>query len=226
MKYRYLLVDNDNTLMDFSLAEHRALREALIAFGLGAGDEVCAAYALENDALWKALEKGETTLALLRVERFARFLRRIGREDISPAGLSDAYEARLATHAELMPGARALLEALHGRMRIALVTNGISRIQRGRLRACAFEPLLDAVMISEELGVSKPDPAMVNAALAAMGCEARDQAVLLGDSLTADIAAARAAGIDSIWLALPGQESPLPTHTVRSLAEALALLEA
>lgn len=225
MKYRYLLVDNDNTLMDFSLAEHRALRETLAAFQLGTDDGICAAYALENDALWKALERGETTFALLRVERFARFLRRIGRSDVDPAALSDAYEACLATHAEPMPGAQALLEALHGRMKIALVTNGISRIQRGRLRASSFAPLLDAVIISEELGVSKPDPAMVDAALSALGCPARDQAVLLGDSLTADIAAARAAGIDSIWLAPPGQESPLPTHTVRSLAEALAVLE-
>lgn len=224
MKYRYLLVDNDNTLMDFSLAEHRALRETLAAFRLPSDEGACALYARLNDALWHDLERGKTTFAVLRVERFAQLLAHLTRGDVPPEALCDGYEARLSTHAELMPGAMALLEALHGPMKIALVSNGISRIQRGRLSVCPFAPLLDAVIISEELGVSKPNPAMVDAALDALGCTDCRQAVFLGDSLTADVAAARAAGIDCVWLAPSGQSSPLPTYTVRSLDEARALL--
>ena len=226
MKYRYLLVDNDNTLMDFSLAEHRALRETLTACHLPHDDGACALYARLNDALWRALERGETTFDILRVKRFAQLLDHLGPNAAYPApqALCDAYEACLGTHAELMPGAMALMEALHGHMRIALVSNGLSRIQRGRLSVCPFAPMLDAVIISEELGISKPNPAMVDAALDALGCQDRRQAVFLGDSLTADVAAARAAGIDCIWLAPPGQSSPLPTYTVHSLDEARTLL--
>ena len=224
MKYRYLLVDNDNTLMDFNLAERKALTETLEACGLRADEETCTAYHHINDALWKALERGETTQKQLKVERFARLLTRLGRTDMSPEAVARRYSDQLATHDDLLPGALELLEALHGRMKIALVSNGVSAIQRGRLSRSPILPLLDAVIISEEIGVSKPDPRMVEAALTALGCEDKSQAVLLGDSLTADIPAAAAAGIDSIYLDHHGRGSDLPTYIAASLAEAQALL--
>ena len=224
MKYRYLLVDNDNTLMDFNLAERKALTETLDACGLPADEETCTAYHHINDALWKALERGETTQKQLKVERFARLLQRLGRTDMDAAAVAARYSEQLATHDDLLPGALELLEALHGRMKIALVSNGVSAIQRGRLSRSPILPLLDAVIISEELGVSKPDPRMVDAALTALGCADKSRALLLGDSLTADIPAAMNAGIDSMYLDRHGRGSDLPTYTVTSLAEARALL--
>ena len=224
MKYRYLLVDNDNTLMDFKLAERKALTETLEVFGLPTDEETCTAYHHINDALWKALERGETTQKKLKVERFARLLARLGRTDLDTAEVAGRYAAQLATHDDLLPGAMELLKAMHGRMKIALVSNGVSTIQRGRLSRSPMLPLLDAVIISEEVGVSKPDPRMVEAALQALGCEDRSRAVLLGDSLTADIPAAIAAGVDSMFLDHRGLGSSPATYTVSSLAEARALL--
>ena len=224
MKYRYLLVDNDNTLMDFDLAERKALTETLEACGLPADEPTCTAYHHINDALWKALERGETTQKELKVKRFAQLLELLGRADLDPEAVAARYADQLATHDDLLPGATALLEALHGRMKIALVSNGVSAIQRGRLSRSAILPLLDAVIISEEIGVSKPDPRMIDIALEALGCADKSQAVLLGDSLTADIPAAAAAGVDSVYLDHHGRGSDLPTYTVASLAEARALL--
>lgn len=74
MKYRYLLIDNDNTLMDFHAAEQAALRETLTEAGIEPTDAVCARYSAINDALWKALERGETTHAALKIARFAQLL--------------------------------------------------------------------------------------------------------------------------------------------------------
>lgn len=224
MKYRYLLVDNDNTLMDFDLAERRALTETLVSFDLPHDEETCAAYHRINDALWKALERGETTQARLKVERFARLLARLGRTDLSAESAAAVYAEHLSTHAELLPGALELLTALHGRMKIALVSNGVSAIQRGRLSRSPLPPLLDAVMISEEVGVRKPDPRMVDLALEALGCTDRSRAVLLGDSPTADIPAAAAAGVDSIFLDVHGHGCTQATYTAASLDEALVLL--
>ena len=225
MKYRYLLADNDNTLMDFNLSERKALTETLEACGLPADEETCAAYHRINDALWKALERGETTQKQLKVERFARLLERLGRTDLDAAAVAARYSDQLATHADLLPGALELLETVRGQMKIALVSNGVSAIQRGRLGRSPILPLLDAVIISEEIGVSKPNPRMIEAALEALGCEDKSQAVLLGDSLTADIPAAAAAGVDSIYLDHRGQGSDLATYTVPSLDAARALLE-
>ncbi len=224
MKYRYLLADNDNTLMDFNASERHALTAALSAFGLPHDEAVCARYHQINRALWEALERGETTQAALKVERFVRLLRTMPSGGAAAEALAARFQEELSRRADLMPGALALLTSLRGRMRIALVTNGVSATQRGRLSRCPFAPLLDAVIISEEIGVSKPDPRIVDAALDALGCEDRSAVVLLGDSVTADIAAARAAGIDSIWFSHGGGSCPEATYTVRSLEEAGALL--
>lgn len=158
MRYRYLLVDNDNTLMDFNASERHALTAALSAFDLPHDAAVCARYHQINRALWEALERGETTQAALKVERFARLLRTLPPGGAAAEALAARFQEELSRRADLMPGALALLTSLRGRMRIALVTNGVSATQRGRLSRCPFTPLLDAVIISEEIGVSKPDP--------------------------------------------------------------------
>ena len=224
MRYKYLLADNDNPLMDFSAAEHHALRQTLTAVGIDPTDETCALYSGINDALWKALERGETTQKALKVERFRQLLEAMGRTELNADDVAALYADNLSTRADLMPWAMEFMEAIHGKMKIALVSNGVSAIQRGRLSRCAFTPMLDAVIISEELGVSKPDPAMVYAALEALGCTDKREAVLLGDSLSADIPAAVNAGIDSIFLNLKGKETDKPTYSVRNLQEAAEIL--
>lgn len=219
MGYRYVLIDNDNTLMDFNAAEKAALRDTLVTCGLPTDEATLAAYHRINDSLWKALERGETTQARLKVERFELLLAHLGLSEPSAEALSDAYTEQLGCHAELLPGAMALMEALHGKVRIALVSNGVSRIQRSRLSRCPFTPLLDAVIISEEIGVRKPDPAMLRAAMDALGCTDVREAVMIGDSLSADIAAAVRAGMDSVFYDRKGTGSDQATHVVHSLEE-------
>ena len=222
--FRCLLVDNDNTLMDFNKAEHYALLKTLQAFGLPADKDVEAYYCKVNQGLWQALERGETTQALLKVERFRLLLEELGRKDVFAVDLTEHYEEELSRCAYLLPGAREFVEQVSAVMPIALVSNGVSRIQRGRLALSPITRYFSAVVISEEAGVSKPDPTMISLALEALGIEGTEGVVFLGDSLTADIACARAAGVESIWLAPPKGESALATHVVHSLAGAKRIL--
>lgn len=224
MGYKYLLIDNDNTLMDFNAAEKAALRDTLVACGLPTDEETLATYHRINDGLWKALERGETTQARLKVERFELLLAALGRTEPSAQALCDMYTEQLGCHAELLPGAMALMEALCGKVKIALVSNGVSRIQRGRLNRCPFTPMLDAVVISEEVGVRKPDPAMLFVAMEALGCTDIRQAVMMGDSLTADIAAANNAGMDAIFYDRKGVGSDKATYVIRQLHEAESII--
>ena len=220
MRYDYLLIDNDNTLMDFAAAEHKALRQTLSDAGLPTDDATCAAYEHINSALWKALERGETTQPLLKVERFRQLLEHLGREG-DPAALGAAYAANLGNHADLLPGAAEFIHAVHGKMKIALVSNGVSAIQRSRLALCPLTPLFDAIVISEEAGVAKPDPRLLTIALDALGCTDKSRAVMMGDSLSADIAAANNAGMDSIFYSLKGTPGNGATVTVYTHEEAL-----
>ena len=224
MRYEYLLIDNDNTLMDFGAAEAKALRETLAAAGLPTDEVTIAVYSRINDALWKALERGETTQPALKVERFRQLLEHLQREG-DPAALGAAYAANLGNYADLLPGAEDFVRAIHGKMKLALVSNGVSAIQRSRLAKCPLTPLFDAIVISEEAGVAKPDPRLLEIALEKLGCTDRSKAVMMGDSLSADIAAANNAGVDSIFFSLKGTASDKATVTVYTHEEALRWLE-
>ena len=225
MRYQYLLVDNDNTLMDFNAAEKKALLDVLWDYRLPADEATCQKYHEINDAQWKALERGETTQPVLKVERFRLLLEWLGRSDLSAEEMSARYAENLGSHADLLPGAADFIGALHGKMKIALVSNGVSAIQRSRLAKCPLTPMFDAIVISEEVGAAKPDPKLIEVALDMLGCTDKSQAVMMGDSLSADIPAANNAGVDSIYFSLKGKTSDMATYTVFTHEEALAILQ-
>ena len=224
MRYQYLLIDNDNTIMDFNAAEAKALIDVLQNHGLPTDDATVHTYHEINDALWKALERGETTQPKLKVERFRQLLTVLNRHDVDAEVIAAEYAAGLGNHADLLPGAAEFIQAVHGRMKIALVSNGVSAIQRGRLAKCPLTPLFDAIVISEEVGAAKPDPKLLYVAMDMLGCTDVSTAVMMGDSATADIPAAVNAGVDSIFFSLKGKTSDAATYTVFNHAEALKIL--
>ena len=225
MRYDVLLVDNDNTLMDFDAAERQALHQALVVHGLPTDDSVKQAYHEINDACWKALERRETTIPQMKKDRFRLLMEHLGRNDDLYLTVAAYYAEHMGDYADLLPGALQLVQTLHGRMKLVLVSNGISRTQRRRLAISPITQYLDGIIVSEEVGVGKPDPRIVELGLEAVGCTDRSRAVFLGDSPSADIAAACAAGVDSIYLDRFGKPCGRETYRVTSLEEALKLLE-
>jgi len=128
-----------------------------------------------------------------------------------------------------MSGAQALLEAVRAKVPVAVVSNNLLQEQTEKLHYCGLAAHVDALIVSEEAGVSKPDPAIFTIALKALGVRA-DEAVMLGDSWSADIVGARAAGIRAVWFNPLRVPSPAPELEVPELysleptAETLALL--
>nr|MBR4280257.1 YjjG family noncanonical pyrimidine nucleotidase [Clostridia bacterium] len=224
MRYQYLLLDNDNTIMDFNAAEAKALVDVLLRHGLPTDEATIHLYHEINDAQWKALERGETTQPKLKVERFRQLLEALQRTELDANLLAEEYAGGLGRHADLLPGAAEFIHALHGKIKMALVSNGVSAIQRGRLSHCPLTPLFDEIIISEEVGAAKPDPKLLLVAMERLGCTDQSQAVMMGDSLSADIPAAVNAGVDSIFFSPNGKTSELATYSVRTHEEALKIL--
>jgi HAD superfamily hydrolase (TIGR01549 family) len=156
-----------------------------------------------------------------RRERFRRLLAAAGATppDDIVALTAAAYRDRYREVRRAVRGAAPLLAALAGRVSIAIVSNNLFDEQLEKLEQCGLAPFVDALIVSERIGVSKPDPAMFSAALERLACRA-DEAVMIGDSWTADIAGARAAGIRPIWfnpLELPLPLGAEPVAQLRSL---------
>jgi putative hydrolase of the HAD superfamily len=152
-------------------------------------------------------------------------------EDVEDAGLEEAVELNRQAYQAArrpVPGALALLRALRARgVPAVVVTNNLTAEQREKLRVCGLDGLVDALVVSEEVGVQKPDPRIFELALARAGCGPAE-AAMLGDAWAVDVEGARAAGIGTIvWLNRAGLPCPEPAwvREVRSLEPTPELLE-
>jgi HAD superfamily hydrolase (TIGR01549 family) len=106
---------------------------------------------------------------------------------------------------------------------LALVTNGIATVQNKRFAASPISRYFSSIVISEEVGIAKPDPRIFQPALAKLGVEAAD-VLYVGDSVTSDMAAARNAGMDFCWLnpgGLPCPAGHAPAFIIASIKELL-----
>lgn len=179
-----------------------------------------------NDRLWERYRQGRIGAAELAVERFREYLAETGADPRRGARLSRTFENELAHRAHLHPGCRAMLRALFGRFRLAVVTNGLTRIQHGRLRVSGLRRFFETVITSQACGVAKPDPRILTIALQELGVEARES-VYVGDDAAVDQQAAHAAGLAFVWVDR-GRRVPRgvrrPRRRVKHLREVAGLL--
>lgn len=221
MPYSIALFDADNTLLDFSRSEHDALSECLLARGITPTEQIISRYAEINDLHWKLLERGLTTRARLRAERFSDLFGELGL-DIDPDKMADDYLVALSAKSYCMEGAEALIERLAGRCRMFIITNGNASVQNARWSKTAMAPHFEGVFISENMGCAKPDKLFFDRVAAAVPNFDPRRALVIGDSLSSDIQGGINAGIDTCWFDRRGVGAPENlkiTYTVRSLDE-------
>jgi putative hydrolase of the HAD superfamily len=127
----------------------------------------------------------------------------------------------------LFPDAQPCVDQVRCHWRVGLITNGLSAIQRGKLKATGLEGQFDPVLVSGEVGVGKPDARIFRRAMELTGCAAAE-CVMVGDAVERDVAGASGAGWRSVWLNRYGKPLPtdtVPDATITSLAELPALLD-
>ena len=224
-----VLFDLDDTLFDHWACTRAALanlRERFPVLGRMPVGEVETEHRRLLEELHLQVLAGRMTVDDARVERFRR-LRAFAGETAGEEAAADAaaaYRSAYLAHWRPVDGALGLLEALHGKVLTGVVTNNVATEQRLKIAACGLGPWLDAVIISEEAGVTKPDPRIFRLALDTLGCDAA-QTVMIGDAWDTDIAGALAAGIRPVWFNRVGAASPDPSVTeVHSLAPLSSVL--
>jgi len=194
------------------------LVDELAARGVVVGEDVARAAMLAEMAYYRAHHDEAVDWATLKDLR--RRCAAVVQEQLQTAlPLDDVLDAllgaiRFRAYPEV-PGVLARLRA--GGARLAVVSNWDVSLH-DVLERTALRPLVDAVVISAELGVAKPDPAIFRAALDRLGA-GPDGALHVGDSLEDDVAGARAAGLDAVLVARNGAPAPEGVRAVRSLAE-------
>jgi 2-haloacid dehalogenase len=224
-KYHGFILDADNTLFDFHRAERSALFETLQALpGFIYSEQVYAAYHRINEILWRAFENAELDQESLKQVRFHRLLESLGIEG-DARQLSRDYLIRLSRKDFLLPHALEVLEALSRKASLLLLTNGLAEVQRGRIARAGVEIFFADIIISEEVGLAKPDPRIFMLAVARLRLPA--YAILcVGDNPSSDIGGAKQAGLDTCLLMdplrRPAVGDPEPDYMIYDLRELTA----
>ncbi len=221
MNYRWILFDADGTLFDYSQAESAALEKAFAASGLAFEAAHVELYRQINHRIWQRFERGEIAQTELKVRRFEQLFEAAG-FDGEPERFSQRYLHGLAQGTQLLDGAEQVVRELHGRVGMVILTNGLKDVQRPRLAGSALDGYFDDVVISEEVGSAKPDPAIFDAAFSAMGHPDKEDVLIVGDSLTSDIQGGSDYGIDTCWFnpeGKPRETTARISYETRRLSE-------
>lgn len=222
---RWVWFDLDDTLIDFHTNSRAALRllyeeEGLDRFYPTAGEWI-EAYENHNRTLWDRYSRGEITQEFLRVDRFA-FPLSAGREDVGrdeperySRRLDPLYLDLLAAQKTLVDGAEDILDFLRGRKyNIGVLSNGFTDVQNKKLRNTGLDRKVDLMVLSDDIGVNKPDVRLYRHAMMRSGEMEAGRHLMIGDNPSTDIAGAVNAGWGSILLERGSEEAEMAGDTL------------
>ncbi|MEZ5226106.1 MAG: YjjG family noncanonical pyrimidine nucleotidase [Acidimicrobiales bacterium] len=217
--YSTLLFDFDHTLFDSDASEAGAFAATLASHGIDDPLAYFEEYRRINRALWHGVEQGRRPdeVGVLRFEQLATS---VG-FDVDPTVMAATYLGELGANGDLFPDARKVLEHLCERATLAIVTNAISSVQRARLDRLDLDDYFATIVISSEVGVSKPDPAIFDIAFDRLGRPHTDATLMIGDSLSSDMRGGANAGIATCWYNPSGalRSNDHVTHEVSHLTQ-------
>ena len=227
MKYRLFLFDLDDTLLDFKASEKLSFVRTMRELGLYDGvEEIFLQYQAINVALWRLFETGAVTKDFLKVERFRKTFQA---NDIGfdPEAASSLYLESLPDTVVLIDGAKALCETLSAIGEVGIITNGVEAIQKRRIASSGLAGYISFVATSEACGYAKPDVRFFEYAAGMAKPFVKEQAIIVGDRLDADILGANRYGIDSCWFnpdRVANESAAIPGYEVASLNDIAPLL--
>lgn len=198
--YKYLLWDIDGTILDFKASEAIAIRNLFKKYNFGiCTDDMLADYSLINEKYWQILERGEMTKPQILLGRFTEFFTKYGLDVSLAPSFNENYQVELGTCPVYMQNAEAVLQACKGKYRQIGVTNGTKIAQTGKLKTSGLDAILDAVYISEDIGIEKPRVEFFEHVFSKEKINAKNQVLIIGDSLTSDMQGGINYGIDTCW---------------------------
>ena len=198
-----LLFDLDQTLLDFHASERRALEIVVTKNGLKFTDEVYDHFKAKNKSLWLELEKGtinRTELFTIRFNDLFDFCEGDS-TGLDPLEVNADFIRTMSVNGVPMPGALEFVRKLKADIpdsRIYIASNGATINAKGRIASTGLHRYIDGVFISEDMGVTKPDPTFFDMCLERIG-EPRESCIMIGDSLSSDMLGAKNAALQSVW---------------------------
>ncbi|MDR0295480.1 MAG: YjjG family noncanonical pyrimidine nucleotidase [Prevotellaceae bacterium] len=228
-KYRVIFFDLDHTLWDFDTNAYECIKELFEEYGLQQAtgfEQFFLTYEKHNKRLWAEYEAGNLRKEVLRSLRFYLTMKDFGVDDYDLAerfGL--AYTNRCPLKTNLFPYTKDLLDYLHPKYRMAIISNGFLEVQDIKLKACNIAHYFDRIFISEVVGYQKPRPEIFHAAVTAFNAK-KKYCLMIGDSWENDILGAKNYGVDQVYFnpKQQQQQGRNTTYEINSLKELMEIL--
>ncbi|MBO7589535.1 MAG: YjjG family noncanonical pyrimidine nucleotidase [Bacteroidaceae bacterium] len=221
-----VLMDVDDTLLDFNECAREDIRGCFRKNGLEYSDLVFDFFLARNIRLWKRIEDGLLTVDELHRTRWAGIFRDLG-IDADGISFEQDFIAGLRETSVPVAGAHGIMEYLHARYRIYVVSNASNLQQSGRLDKAGLMRYVDGMFGSLDIGIIKPSPAYFDYCFDHIDGIKPSESVIIGDSLNADIKGGAEYGLRTIWFNIRNvKPSPAvsPDYTVCSLQEIKSIL--
>lgn len=223
----FLLLDLDDTILDFHKSESIAVAKALKNAGAPSTPEVISRYSEINKMHWQMLERGEITRQQVIVNRFAVLFDELGLKLDADLCAKD-YEKLLGIGHYFLPGAEETVHTLKSKYKLYLVSNGTKSVQHSRLTSANLYPYFDGIFISQEIGHDKPSKLFFEHVFSRIPAFSGEKAIMVGDSLTSDILGGIHAGVKTCWVNpnhKPGNPKIIPDFEIESIVELESLLD-
>jgi len=228
--YRHIFLDLDHTIWDFDKNAEETLQELYAIYklkgsGLHSADLFINTYTRNNHKLWAQYHVGEITKDYLREARFKSTFLELGlHPELIPVGFEDAYVKLCPTKTNLFAGAVEVLEYLRSKYTLHLISNGFQESTEIKIAGSAIGGYFQNIVISEVIGINKPDKAIFQHALDLAGAT-RDESIMIGDSIEADVRGALNFGMDAIYFnphyAKKPDDVPVEIHSLEELMQLL-----
>ena len=230
--YKIILLDIDDTLFDYPKTASYAIKKVFEDFGyfdkdnVSEFEEIKKEYNTINYLLWRKLEIGEIDMDTLKTERFKMLFEKM-KIDYNIKDFSRQYLKRMGEGAFLFEGTEKLCEYLYKKYKLGIITNGMKEVQYSRVNNSTIGKYIDKIIVSDDVGISKPNAEIFEYALKEMGHNNKKDVIMVGDSLTADIQGGINFGIDTCWVNLKNKEADekiKPKYAVTRLEEIYDIL--
>lgn len=225
MKYETILIDLDDTLLDFSKAEQKALEKTLLHYVGKVEEETIQLYKEINTQLWKKLDEGDLTRQELYRSRFTLLFKELG---IKKDGIKANREYLDSIEGIWIKGAKEVCETLSKICDIYIVTNGETKTQYRKMKQMGLEEYINKAFISQEIGYAKPSKEYFLYVFSKIEKIDLSKTLLVGDRLSSDIIGGNAVGIDTCWYNKthkPSQQEIIPTYEIEDLEELFNIIK-
>ncbi|MDG6881191.1 Pyrimidine 5'-nucleotidase YjjG [Phocoenobacter uteri] len=220
MKYKWILFDADETL--FSFNSYLGLKAMLKGYGIDFTPQDYDEFQAVNKPLWVAYQNQEIKAEDIQTRRFAKLSQQTGQD---PLDLNNQLMDAMAKVSQPLNNVKEMLNHFYGKVKMGIITNGFVQMQDARLINTETKSFFDLLVVSEEVGVAKPDIKVFDYALAKMGNVEKSEVLMVGDTLASDILGGNNAGFDTCWINVHNNVNETEIRPTYEIQDMLQLID-